>query len=79
MTVDRWHKAETNGSPNGLRDLSLIDRSQAGFASVLDTAHGGDVFGHDSEVLSECQLISPKNARAKHELQSNLPCKGPMG
>lgn len=61
MSVDRGHEAETHCSANGLCDLALVDRSQTGLVSVLDTAEGGNVFGHDGEVLFGGSTVSMRS------------------
>jgi hypothetical protein len=51
VSVDTGHKTNSNGSAERLSNLALVDRSQAGFGSVSDTAHAGHIFGHNGEIL----------------------------
>lgn len=40
VSVDGGHEAEAHGSADGLCDLALVDGSQTGLVSVLNTAQG---------------------------------------
>lgn len=51
VSVDRRHETEAHGSTDSLCDFALVDRSKTSLVTVLDTAKGGDIFGHDGKVL----------------------------
>jgi hypothetical protein len=45
------HQAESDRSPDGLCDLSLVHRSQTGFLRVIYATHLAHILGHHGIVL----------------------------
>ena len=60
VSVDRGHETKSHSSANSLGNLALIDRTKASLVSVLDTSHGGHIFGDDGEVLllTGCTMLA---------------------
>jgi hypothetical protein len=55
MVVNAWVEAETDGTPDGLGHLALVDRSEAGFIRVLYPPKRRYVLRYHGKVLStEC-------------------------
>lgn len=51
MPMHTRHHSQPYNSPNSLRDLPLINRPQPRLLAMLDPAHRGHIFTHDTEVL----------------------------
>lgn len=53
MTVDTRHQSECDRTADCFGDFALVNRAQTSESSGLDATHGGNVFGHQGEVLFE--------------------------